>query len=135
MLPDAVFALNSGIHYYSSWAPTLESLLRKPSGPDVGVDAPFVVTAWAQHEALVVSQVLRDAGGVELRDHGLQLQANPFSSLAPQQVKDDHGATNFANRYIMGFSRQGWRSNSPKLKRACHADSAEDADRNKKIKS
>jgi hypothetical protein len=85
---DIFFAFNSGIHYYESWAPTLQVW--------AGGTAPLVVTAWAVAEAIVVRQKLLDMGGVPHKD----LHGNPHGSLLPNPVVDDHGVCNFDNRFV-----------------------------------
>ena len=113
--PDAIFALNSGLIFYPTWADTVDKVLAAGA-------APFVVTAWAQPEAVGVRQMLLDAHGQALADRkkapavstfwalycrligkppragGLDLHSNPFASLVPQAVMDDHGTCNFNNR-------------------------------------
>eukprot|EP00756_Hemistasia_phaeocysticola_P014626 Hpha_TRINITY_DN15349_c1_g2::TRINITY_DN15349_c1_g2_i1::g.90259::m.90259 len=89
--PDLYMAFNSGLVFYSSWRPTLRIL----SGGDV----PFCVTAWAMPEAIGVRQTLHDLGWEAVE--GLDLQPNPFASLVPQRVTDDHGTCNFNNRYFI----------------------------------
>eukprot|EP01065_Artemidia_motanka_P047590 TRINITY_DN7482_c0_g1_i2.p3 TRINITY_DN7482_c0_g1~~TRINITY_DN7482_c0_g1_i2.p3 ORF type:complete len:277 (+),score=92.99 TRINITY_DN7482_c0_g1_i2:1214-2044(+) len=88
--------MNSGIVFYSSWKPTLRVLAEDLE------NVPLVVTAWAQPEALTVRQTLIDMGWQP--NKAFDTRCNPFASLVPQLVTDDHGTTNFNNRYITAFT-------------------------------
>jgi hypothetical protein len=81
--PHAVFAMNSGIHFYESWVPTLEAVLS--------TSVPFVVTAWTFAEGLVVRQILKQLGGSVMEREGLDLHENPFASRLPCIMPDNHG--------------------------------------------
>lgn len=89
--PDLIFALNSGIHWYESWVPTLRLL--------VGFGCPFIVTAWQVIEALSVREVLLEKHFQEI----ISLRCNKFASLLPQPVRDQHAFNNRNNWFIMGF--------------------------------
>eukprot|EP01052_Picozoa_sp_SAG31_P011355 SAG31_NODE_640_length_13322_cov_4.396703_14_plen_183_part_00 len=112
--PDVVFALNSGMIFYESWFPTIDALLhpnefsRTAHAAAIGDSSgrilakwPLVVTAWVHAEALGVRQLLIDHGGMPMKSKGLDLHSNPWASLTPQKVMDDHGTCNFNNRYLI----------------------------------
>jgi hypothetical protein len=89
--PHLIVALNSGIHTYESWLPTLTCVLRSP------LNLPFVVTAWNFTEMLVVRQILIDHTATPLAD----VRENPFGSLLPKEVVDAHGEASYDNRYMI----------------------------------
>jgi hypothetical protein len=97
--PDLVAALNSGMIFYPSWAPTINMILQRG-------EAPLLVSAWAQPEAIGTRQMLLDSGGMPA-EAGLDLHSNPFASLVPQSVMDDHGTCNFNSRYVVVVTPTG----------------------------
>eukprot|EP01051_Picozoa_sp_SAG22_P013304 SAG22_NODE_1473_length_4341_cov_30.519566_2_plen_139_part_00 len=113
--PDVAFALNSGMIFYESWLPTVDALLAPTAPPPAPAAAdqpaapaaaalprwPLVVTAWVHAEALGVRQLLMDRKARPLKELDLDMQSNPWASLAPQKVMDDHGTCNFNNRYMI----------------------------------
>ena len=71
----------------------------KTEGEETWGAVPFVVTAWQQTEAVVVRQMLHRLGGQVCP--GCDLHPNPWASLVPQPIVDDHGSVNLSNAFIM----------------------------------
>ena len=107
--------------------PTVDAVLD----PVNGLHCPLLVTAWAQPEALGTRQMLLETANSELlrgpRARGAltantkgsvgvgsgggavcDVRSNPFASLLPQTVTDDHGTCNYNNRYMIAVAPAGW---------------------------
>ncbi|GMH59254.1 hypothetical protein TrST_g13049 [Triparma strigata] len=91
---SALFALNSGAIFYPSWQPTLKMAIQSNW-------APLVFSAWMQPEALGVREMLLGMGARPV--DGLDLRANQWASLIPQDPNDDHGSVPFNNRFVMAI--------------------------------
>ena len=108
--------------------PTVDAVLD----PLNGLHCPLLVTAWAQPEALGTRQMLLETVNSELLQTPLtantkgsvggsvegvegvgggavcDVRSNPFASLLPQTVTDDHGTCNYNNRYMIAVAPVGW---------------------------
>jgi len=70
-----------------------------PAEPRKSRKVPLVVSAWAQTEAVIVRHMLCSLGGRIL--DGMDVHSNPWGSLVPQPVVDDHGSVNLSNAFVM----------------------------------
>lgn len=110
---DLVLAFNSGMIFYPTWPAALSQILS--------FGCPFVVTAWALHEAVGVRQLLVDANFAEP-----SMSMNPFASRCPHRVTDDHGTTSLGNMALLVTAPRQGRSWDALLHPATGGQSDED---------